>query len=314
MSNFVLIFLCLGIGVLLKQTKRLPASAAQALNSFVIHISLPAVIFIQIPALIKNTEFNHHMLIPVSMAWIQLLVSFLFFNFIGKRLGWKQTEVGALILTAGLGNTSFVGFPLLESLIGPSALRIGVITDQLGSFLALSTLGIAIAAKYSGAEGRGLSPARMFKNIVSFPPFVALIASIVWYLSGTFENPMALSVFEKLSVTLIPLALVAVGLQLHLSIPVLKRQWQPLTLGLGFKLVLMPLLLTGLYVFVLGSRVESTHITILESAMAPMITACIIAMEFGLNAEIATLMMGIGIPLSLVTVPLWYHLLLSLYP
>lgn len=314
MTNFILIFLCLGIGVLLKQTKRLPASAAQALNSFVIHISLPAVIFIQIPALIKNTDFNHHMLIPVSMAWIQLIISFLFFNFIGKRLGWKQTEVGALILTAGLGNTSFVGFPLLESLIGPSALRIGVITDQLGSFLALSTLGIAIAAKYSGAEGRGLSPSQMFKNIISFPPFVALLASIVWYLSGTYENPTALSVFEKLSVTLIPLALVAVGLQLHLSVPVLKRQWQPLTLGLGFKLVLMPLLLTGLYVFILGSRVESTHITILESAMAPMITACIVAMEFGLNAEIATLMMGIGIPLSLLTVPLWHQVLLSLFP
>lgn len=314
MNNFILIFICLGIGVLLKQTKRLPATTAQVLNAFVIYVSLPAVIFIQIPALIKNTEFNHHMLIPVSMAWLQLILSYLFFNFVGKRLRWKQSEIGALILTAGLGNTSFVGFPILESLFGTSALRIGVITDQLGSFLALSTLGIAIAAKYSGGEGRGLSPRKMLRNVLTFPPFVALLAAVVWYFTGTFENAVALSVFERLSVTLIPLALVAVGFQLHLSMPVLARQWKPLALGLSFKLVLAPLIFVGLYLFVFGSYVQSTHITILESAMAPMITACIVAMEFGLNAEVATLMMGIGIPLSLATVPIWHHILLMLIP
>jgi predicted permease len=125
---------------------------------------------------------------------------------------------------------------------------------------------------------------------------------------------MAITVFEKIGVTLIPLALVAVGFQLHLSMVVLARQWRPLVYGLGFKLVLMPLIFIGLYVFAFGSKTPSTHITILESAMAPMITACVVAVEFGLKAEIATLMMGIGIPLSLVTVPIWHQILLAIIP
>lgn len=310
MANFVLIFFCLGLGVLLKRTGRFPQTTAQVLNAFVIHISLPAVILIQIPALLKNTQLDHHMLIPISMPWLMFTLSFVFFVFLGKRLKWSQPEIGALILTAGLGNTSFVGFPILESLFGSSSLRVGVIIDQLGSFLVLSTIGIAVAAKYSGREGKAPSAAQVVKNVFTFPPFVSLVVSIVWFLTGTSENAIAVSIFEKIAVTLIPLALVAVGFQLHLSRGVLARQWRPLVYGLGFKLVLMPLVFIGLYVLVFGSTAQSTHITIIESAMAPMITACVVAVEFGLKAEIATLMMGIGIPLSLVTVPIWHQILL----
>lgn len=310
MANFVLIFFCLGLGVLLKRTGRFPQTTAQVLNAFVIYISLPAVILLQIPALLKNTEIDQHMLIPISMPWLLFAMSFGFFVLLGKRLKWSQPEIGALILTAGLGNTSFVGFPILESLFGSSSLRIGIIIDQLGSFLALSTVGIAVAARFSGREGKSHSAAQVLKNVFTFPPFVALFVSIVWYFTGTSENPIAVSIFEKIAVTLIPLALVAVGFQLHLSREVLARQWRPLFYGLGFKLVLMPLIFIGLYVFVLGSTAQSTHITIIESAMAPMITACVVAVEFGLKAEIATLMMGIGIPLSLVTVPIWHQILL----
>ena len=314
MTNFVLIFLCLGLGILLKRTRRFPVASAQVLNAFVIHISLPAVVLVQIPALLKNTEINHHMLIPISMAWLLFAMSYVFFAFVGKRFRWSGAEVGALTLTAGLGNTSFVGFPLLESLLGPSSLRIGVLVDQLGTFLALSTVGIAVAAKYSGGEGHALSAKKVLKNVFTFPPFVALLTALLWYLSGTSDNPMAITLFEKIGSTLIPLALVAVGFQLHLSTAVLSRQWKALCYGLGFKLFLMPLIFTGIYIYAFGSTELSTHITILESAMAPMITACVVAMEFGLNAEIATLMMGIGIPLSLATVPLWHHILLHLVP
>jgi predicted permease len=78
---------------------------------------------------------------------------------------------------------------------------------------------------------------------------------------------------------------------------------------LGFKLLVAPLVFTLLYVFVLGSHAESTYITILESAMAPMITASVVAIDFGLNAEIANLMVGVGIPLSLATVTLLHQFL-----
>ena len=79
----------------------------------------------------------------------------------------------------------------------------------------------------------------------------------------------------------------------------------PLTLGLLAKLILMPILFMLLYQIVFRSHTFATRITILESAMAPMITAAVVAEEFKLDSEIANLMVGLGIPLSLLSVYLW---------
>jgi predicted permease len=306
-SNFILIFLCLALGVLLKKTGKLHEKSHQVLNAFVIYVSLPAMVLTQIPALLRNTEITASMLVPVSMAWILFLLSYLFFTWLGKRLKWNRAEYGALILTAGLGNTSFVGFPLLETLFDHSAIQVGVLVDQLGTFLVLSTLGLITASALSPSEGKTVHLPSIVKNVLTFPPFVSVVVAVLWYLTGTSDSLVVNSVLERLSATLIPLALVAVGFQLKINPAVLRRQGKPLMLGLGFKLILAPIFFYLLYSVVFQSRGYTTEITLLESAMAPMITASVVAEEFGFNAEISSLMVGVGIPLSLITVCLWHQ-------
>ena len=46
-------------------------------------------------------------------------------------------------------------------------------------------------------------------------------------------------------------------------------------------------------------------VAVLQAAMAPMISAAILAEQFHLEPELANAVLGIGILLSLVTVPLW---------
>ena len=50
-------------------------------------------------------------------------------------------------------------------------------------------------------------------------------------------------------------------------------------------------------------------VTIFEAAMAPQIGASIVAMEHKLDPPLVTLMVGIGIPLSFLTLPLWWYAL-----
>ncbi len=314
MNNFVLIFICLSVGFLLKRSRRFPVFTAQVLNAFVIQISLPALVLTQIPPLLQTQTWGITMLIPISMAWLLFATSFIVFKKLGNKFGWDQATLGALVLTAGLGNTSFVGLPLLESLLGTEALPIGVIVDQLGSFLVLSTLGILAASRFSGTSKDKVSALSMIRNILFFPPFIALIAAGVWSASGTFGPGLALSIFEKLAVTLVPLALVAVGYQVSVSPVALARNWKSLFWGLSFKLFFAPLIFFILYTQVFSSFTLATHVTILEAAMAPMITAAVVATDFGLNKEVASLMLGIGIPLSLLTVPLWHEVLLKIFP
>jgi malate permease and related proteins len=87
----------------------------------------------------------------------------------------------------------------------------------------------------------------------------------------------------------------------------LKGQISPLAFGLAFKLVLGPLIIALVLVKMLGASGPIAQVTIFELAMAPQIGGAIIAIEHKLNPELVTLMIGIGIPLSFLTVPLWYY-------
>jgi predicted permease len=106
---------------------------------------------------------------------------------------------------------------------------------------------------------------------------------------------------------LTPLALVSVGYQLRLAD--IKGRISALTLGLLFKLVLGPLLVTILLIKIVGSSGQMAQVTIFEAAMAPQIGASIVAMEHKLDPPLVTLMVGIGIPLSFLTLPLWWYVL-----
>lgn len=305
MLNFSLIFACLIIGLILRNLRRFPSTAPDTLNAFIIHISLPAVVFTQLCPFLQKPFSVLEMLIPISMPWILFGLSWVTFQFLGKKLAWSKAKIGALTLTAGLGNTSFVGFPLLEALIGRSAISIGVVLDQLGTFLVLSTAGLVAAVSYSGNTDSTPKAQETLKKVLSFPPFLALIGSFLWVALGFNQQSVAVQVLEKLASTLIPLALVAVGLQLDLNPRSIAKKWKALSLGLGFKLFLSPIIFWVFYIGVLKTNNSIVHITLLEAAMAPMITSAVVANEFDLEGELANLMVGIGIPLSLVTVPLW---------
>jgi predicted permease len=51
---------------------------------------------------------------------------------------------------------------------------------------------------------------------------------------------------------------------------------------------------------------ETSRVTIFEAAMGPQIGGAIVAMQYGLSASLITLMVGVGIALSFLTLPLWY--------
>jgi predicted permease len=84
---------------------------------------------------------------------------------------------------------------------------------------------------------------------------------------------------------------------------------QALAVGLAFKLVLGPSLILALFGAPLGDTLPVLRVTVFEAAMGPMIGASIVAMEHELDPPLITLMVGVGIPLSFFTLPLWWHVL-----
>ena len=308
-ANFALILICLVAGFILRRLATTPKGMAHALNVFVIYVAFPALVFGQMPLLIQSIRLGPDFFIASSMAWIQIFVAIAIFAPLGRALGWPRATIGAVILTAGFGNTSFVGFPLLEAFIGLSAIPTGIVVDQVGSFLSLSTVGLICASIYAGARP---TPQAILRRVFRFPPFLALLMAAPLQLLFPRALEALNAPLTKLGSTLVPLALVSVGLQLSFDLRSLRENALPLSLGLLAKLVLIPVIMLLLYVYGFGSHSQTTLITLIESAMAPMITAAILVAEFKLNSELANLMVGVGIPLSLLTVWLWTSVFQSL--
>lgn len=305
MTNFIIILISFLLGIGLKHIKKFPIQTSQSINLFIVYVSLPMLILAKFPNLVRHLSLHGNWWMPISMTWISFTLSFIIISLLSKKFKWTKAKTGALILTCGLGNTSFVGFPILEALLGKEAIPIGILADQPGSFLILSTLGILVAAKFGG---EATSFQSMFKRLISFPPFFTMLIALVWTIMGCPGEFFLLDAFEKIAATLVPLALFSVGFQTQFKWSVIKKRSIPLFVGISLKLFLFPLFFYLLFVKYLGNSDLIAQVTILEAAMATQITSVVVAGEFNLDTELANLMVGLTIPISIITVPLWNYL------
>ncbi|MEI7457310.1 MAG: AEC family transporter [Nitrosomonadales bacterium] len=298
MNNLLLLVLCFVAGMLLRYFRRMPDNAPATLNSFIIHVSLPALSLLYIHRLTLSGDI----LLTGLMAWLVFGLSAGFFYFVGRWLKLPRATTGALILVGGLGNTSFFGLPMVEAFYGSSGLTTAIIADQLGSFFALSILGITVAGIYSSGRPTAM---QIFKRIALFPPFISLAIALL--LIPVEYADWFTVLLKRLGDTLAPLALLSVGLQLRLGH--VSEHKRNLALGLGFKLILAPLAVLLLYVPILGAHGQAIQVTLFEAAMPPMITAAIVAAEHDLDPPLVNLMVAVGLIVSFFTLTGWWWLM-----
>lgn len=207
-------------------------------------------------------------------------------------------------MTAGLGNTSFVGIPIINALYGEAGMQTLIIVDLPGTFVVLSTIGVITATAFASGKSNSTS---IVRQIFKFPPFLAFLVG-VFMLVLQLHFPLELkSVFGKLAATVSPIALISVGFQLKIEKE--SKHWRFLILGLCYQLLLLPAIIFLLYIFGFGLGGDMVKVCIIEAGMAPMITGAILAATYGLKPKLANMMVGVGIPVSFVTIAGWYYLL-----
>jgi len=166
----------------------------------------------------------------------------------------------------------------------------------------LATIAAAVAIK---ASGKGKSDFKtMAGKLFSFPPFIAIIAALV--IPNFFSLAAFGPLFDKLASTIAPLALFSVGLQLRLGN--FTSEIKHISVALGYKLILGPVLIL-LVVFAFHLNGMIAKISIFEAAVGPMISAGILAEDFGLNPELCNPVVSIGILASLITTAGWYAIM-----
>ena len=208
MINFILIAICILAGMLFQYSKRLPHDAHKGINAWILYMALPAASLKYIPAIEVSTDLIFPAVMPL-IVWFGAVITVKVFA--AKNKTDKKTRA-AMILTGGLANTSFLGFPLIMAYYSEKELSIAIICDQI-SFIVLSTFGVILAIKSS--ERQVVNAQTVLLKLVKFPPFIAFVLALV--LPQFIDMSPAMPLFDKMASTIGPLALFSIGLQLKFT-------------------------------------------------------------------------------------------------
>lgn len=290
----------LAAGQLMRRIPGFPEDTDKSLNLYVIYVALPALVLVQVPKLAISSE----LFAPLLMPWIVVVVAASLVLLLSRVLGWSREITGALLLMVPLGNTSFLGIPMVEMFFGPGGMKYAILYDQFGSFLALSTYGTFILALYGGGEKPTF--AKTVRKVFLFPPFIALVVALCLrsvIFPYWLENMLAMT-----AKSLVPVVLVAIGFAMRLRMP--SSEWLPFGTGLLMRLLIVPLL------FILACKAlnltgPAIRVSLFETAMPPMVTAGALASIAGLRPRLTSALVGYGILGSFITLPFIFSLLPS---
>jgi predicted permease len=274
---------------------------ADALNRAAIAVCFPAVILQHAPGLRLEPSL---LLVPV-IAWAVIAAGIV----VGAVLHRRGLGIGpavAVALGLGFGNTAFLGYTLVPALVpadvGDEALRVAVVSDQLGSFIGVSTVGLVGVSLAGGGPRPTL--AVMLRRILVFPPFIALVVGVT-VMPATPPDVVAIPLLW-LGRALLPAMAIALGLRLRLTVPHADRG--PLAIVVVGKLVAMPAF-AWLLATALGLDDTARQVVVLQAGMPVMVTIGALLTFAGVAVELAAAMVALSTVASLLTLPAWAALL-----
>ena len=295
---FFLIVLMLVLGKLCAKARLFPDNAAEVLNQFAMYVCLPAAVL----RYGSKLEIGPEILSIAAVPWGLGAIAVALVLALRRSLGWSREVCAVLLLCVPLGNTSYLGYPLVQAMRGEEALPYAVIYDQFGAFMILSTFGLIVLAHFSGEDRP--TPRRILRRILSFPAFISLVIALTIFPA---QPPSAIDgILQRLSDALLPIAAMAVGLQVKLRLP--RETLAPLGTGLAMKLLLLPALAL-LWAKLAGMPPLIADTVVLETAMPTMITAGALAISHRLAPAFAAALVGYSLLFSMITLPLWDFLL-----
>lgn len=271
---------------------------SKQLIDFIIYFSLPAIVFSKIYPLILDEKIFKLILMFVCFILFNLLLAYS----VGKIMKLNKQLLATFIIIATFGNTSFIGFSYIDAFYGEEFIVYGLIYDLFGSFLLLVSIGMFII---TWGKGRKNSITSVFKNIFFFPPVVMFILTI---LIKNFEIPnFLLLTSQTLGSTLVPIAMIAIGMKLELQHIFVKLHI--VSVAVLLKMIIVPIIVLIGFKYFYGINETWIKVTIIEMAMPPMTMATVLIIKGGLDEKVAINSLVLGVILSLATISLYVNYL-----
>ncbi|MTE00228.1 AEC family transporter [Paracoccus sp. YIM 132242] len=286
----------IGLGWLAARTRFFPQDGAAWLTKFVFYFALSAMLFrfaarLDLAALFDG-RFVLAYLAGSSAVWLAGMA-------VARARGLPLAEAAMEAQCCMIGNTGFLGVPMLVVLLGDRAIGpvLMVLTIDMLVFSTLITL-IIHAGRSGGLRLATLVP--IGRGIVANPMILSMVAGLAWAqmrlpLPGPFDEFLVL-----LGAAATPGALFAIGASLA------GRRIGRLAASVWLsaaKLVLHPLAV-GLAAWALGVQPFAAGVMIAAAALPVAGNVYILAQHFGIAQQRVSAAILISTALGIVTIPL----------
>lgn len=303
MEIMIIIVLLILTGYLSKYFGILKESDRLTLNNIVVHIAMPSTIFLTIMKNVSPADLPQFLKLPVLIFLTFVICGFIGY-LIGRLLKLNKESLGGLILVCALGNTGFLGYPVIYGFYGTEGLTRAIFCD-IGSVFASLLFGTYVGLKF-GNENSNNS---IIYELLKFPPLITGILGIVLVFFGFNVDSFPgfiIKTLGYLSNATIPLIMLSLGLSLS---P--KSARFGAIYGVIASMVRMgiaPLLVFALSTIFLIDGLEK-NVLILESAMPSAMMSLVFAVMYELDVKLVASACFITTVVSLFILPLIYSFL-----
>jgi malate permease and related proteins len=280
------------VGAALRASRLLHAEDARVLNAVIIYVGLPALIF----QAVHPAQLSWLLAEVAAIAWAVALAGFALGWIAARLLKLPPPAAGALMLTAALGNTGYIGYPLALGMLGESGLVRAVFYDVFGTVGVLLTLGLALAARLGEAEERP----RLIRELLTFPAVLAVGAAL---LLRPVTVPIPVSEWlDALAKLVVPLIMISLGLSFQPR--AVGAQLRPVAAAAAIKLVLLPLLALAVGTAVFKADADAVRLVVLQAGVPSMMLSLVFGARFRLDTELIASVLVVTTAVAIVTIPL----------
>ncbi|PAF52660.1 AEC family transporter [Helicobacter sp. 13S00477-4] len=294
------VFAFIGLGYLAKSFRMVGNKQSGILLAFLLNFALPAQIFTGI----YHVELDFDLILIMFIALICSIMSGIGMYFFAKKILKRDTNTAiAMSFLATLGNTLFLGVPLVQGALGQEYANKAILYDQMCTAIPLAILTPFIMSL--GGKGNFTFRA-IIMRLSQNPLFLALIIGLIF---KTIPFPIKEWIFipiKQLGACATPVALFAIGVQISLGD--IKTEWKNTFFVLFWGMIIVPALV---FCFIKLSGMDYNNdwrMALLESAMPPLISSAAVIMRSGLNSKIAVSSIAFGIFASSLSIPIWLEL------
>jgi predicted permease len=268
----------------------------QAISNLVIYMLLPALVLSvlwQAPLSVTTLKISlcaaSGVLACMALAWLSCRVC-------------KQptATTGTIILASAFPNATYMGLPVLKSLLGPDAQSIAIQYDLFACFPLLLTLGLWIGQHYGAQETATGQPLTFYK----IPPLWAALLAAMLNISAVPLPAMLGSTLSLMGGAVIPLMLFSIGLSLRWS-SLHKSNITKVVPVVIYQLAIMPVLVL-LLARTVGLSDDVFTGVVLEASMPVMLLGIAISDRYGLDTSTYAAGVTLTTLFSMGTIPLWY--------